>query len=178
MDIKYAILGFLSWQSLTGYDLKKLFVGSRFLYWSGNNNQIYRTLVELHRDGLVTSEVQPQENYPARKVYTISEKGQSELREWVLSSPELPQLRNRFLVQLAWADQLKSEELEELLAKYEYEVQMLLMMCEEEDRRGKQEPARTSREAYLWEMISENSMTFFERELAWVRRLREGLAAN
>ena len=42
MTIKYAILGLLSWKPFSGYDLKKIFVDSASLYWSGNNNQIYR----------------------------------------------------------------------------------------------------------------------------------------
>ena len=69
MSIKHAILGFLSWSPLTGYDLKKRFMGSTTLYWSGNNNQIYRSLVDLHQNGFVTKEVQQQEKLPARKIY-------------------------------------------------------------------------------------------------------------
>ena len=42
-------------------------------YWSGNNNQIYKTLVQLHADGLVESEVQQQENYPTRKEYRLTD---------------------------------------------------------------------------------------------------------
>jgi hypothetical protein len=33
MSIKYAILGFLSWQPYTGYELKKLFAESDTLSW-------------------------------------------------------------------------------------------------------------------------------------------------
>jgi DNA-binding PadR family transcriptional regulator len=178
MAIKYAILGFLSWRALSGYDLKKMFGDSIFLYWSGNNNQIYRTLVQLHKDGLVTSEIQHQASGPSRKVYTITEAGRSDLRAWVLSTPELPQLRNSFLVQLAWADQLKPDELAALLEKYEHEVHMQLLMCREQRRRNLLNPARTPRETYLWQMISENWITFYEAELAWIRKLQEEVTTN
>ena len=176
MTIKYAILGFLSWRSFSGYDLKKMFVDSVFIYWSGNNNQIYRTLVQLNKEGLVTSEVEHQESGPSRKIYTITDKGLSELREWVISSPELPQLRNSFLIQLAWADQLEPEGLDTLLEKYEYEVQMQSLMYQEHKRRNRINPARTRRENYLWEMISDNCIGFYEHELAWVRKLRQELS--
>ncbi len=92
MDIKYAILGFLSWKPFTGYELKKVITEAEGFYWSGNNNQIYTSLVELHKEGLVINEVQHQERYPSRKVYSITKEGLSALRKWVLSSPELPQL--------------------------------------------------------------------------------------
>lgn len=175
MSIKYAILGFLSWTPLTGYELKKLFVESTMLPWSGNNNQIYKTLVELHHDVLVTLEVQHQDSHPSRKIYTITDKGRSELRDWVLSSPEPPQLRNSFLIQLAWADQLESGELDTLLERYEAEVSTQLSMAREQQQRQTHSPQRTTREAYLWQMIAENQIAFYESELAWVRRLRREL---
>jgi PadR family transcriptional regulator AphA len=176
MDIKYAILGFLSWQPFSGYDLKKMISGSAGFYWSGNNNQIYTSLVQLLKDGLVTHKVQQQEHLPARKIYTITDPGLAELRQWVSSSPEVPQLRNFFLAQLAWADRLKPEELDGLLGKYEYEIEMQYLMQKEQYRRGTCiNPARTPRESYLWEKISENLVNFYQSELAWVRQIRKDL---
>jgi PadR family transcriptional regulator AphA len=177
MSIKHAILGFLSWRSLTGYDLKKLFADSEFFYWSGNSNQIYRTLVQLHKEGLVTREVEQQESYPDRKVYTITEAGQAALRAWAGSAPELPELRHAFLVQLAWADPLCPEELDALLKTYEDQVRAQLLICREQERRGAIDPARTPRESYLWRMMASNWIGFYEHELSWVRGLRGGLAA-
>jgi PadR family transcriptional regulator AphA len=178
VSIKYAILGYLSWRSLSGYDLKKLIADSVAFHWTGNNSQIYTTLVELHRAGLVTQELQPQEHYPTRKVYTVTDSGLADLRAWLLTSPELPQLRHAFLTQLAWADGLGAQELDELLAKYEAEVQMQLLMSREQERRGGVRPARTPREVYLWRMLSENRISFYEHELTWVQRVRRELASG
>jgi PadR family transcriptional regulator AphA len=177
MSIKHAILGFLSWRSLTGYDLKKLFADSEFFYWSGNSNQIYRTLVQLHKEGLVTREVEQQESYPDRKVYTITEAGQAALRAWAGSAPELPELRHAFLVQLAWADPLCPEELDALLKTYEDKVCVQLLICQEQERRREIDPARTEREAHLWRAVAGNWIGFYEHELSWARELRGGLAA-
>jgi DNA-binding PadR family transcriptional regulator len=57
VSIKYAILGLLSSKPSTGYEMKKVFEESSVMYWSGNNNQIYKSLVELLNEGLVTSEI-------------------------------------------------------------------------------------------------------------------------
>jgi DNA-binding PadR family transcriptional regulator len=178
MSIKYAILGLLSWRPLSGYDLKKIIADSMVLYWSGNNNQIYKTLVQLHADGLVESDVQEQENYPARKEYTITTAGAAALREWALSTPEPAQFRSTFLIQLAWAHQLDDAELDELLARYEHEVNMQLLMLQEQERRGVLNPARTRREEYLWREISSYFTTAYVNELAWVRSLRQGIGAT
>lgn len=176
MTIQYAILGFLSWRPLSGYDLKKLIADSQAFYWSGNNNQIYKTLVQLHAEGLVESEVQQQENYPARKEYRLTERGAAALRQWVLSAPELPQFRSTFLVQLAWADLLDAAELEDLLARYEHMVEMQVLILQERERRGNLNPARTPREAHLWRAIGSYFVTAYADELAWVRKLRKELS--
>ncbi|HMN60475.1 MAG TPA: PadR family transcriptional regulator [Anaerolinea sp.] len=185
MTIEYAILGLLSLRPMTGYDIKKVFAGTAALYWSDNNNQIYRTLLNLHRDQLLEREIQPQENYPARKVYRISEKGREELRAWAGSRPELPQLKQAFLIQLAWADLLSQEELEHLLDTYEEEVQTQWFLCQAERQPATSgaaretylqvSRARTEREKYLWEMIQENWIDYFAHELEWVRKVRSGL---
>lgn len=172
MSIKCAMLGFLSWMPMSGYDIKKLFVDSETLYWSGNNNQIYKTLVELHEEELVTKEVQYQEDHPPRKIYTITDKGRQVLKQWVLSKPELPQIKGSFLVQLAWADQLQTSELDGLLRQYEEEAQVELLMLRERQQRQPIAPNRTERETYLWRMITENRILFYENELNWVQQVR------
>ncbi|HEX2996337.1 MAG TPA: hypothetical protein VHP14_16040 [Anaerolineales bacterium] len=120
--------------------------------------------------------------------YRVTTEGQAELKTWLLSEPESPQLKNTFLAQLAWADQLSSEELNTLLDKYEAEVQMQVSMLQTQARQKNIEPsgkardayinaaqARTPREAILWTMIQENWTSFYENELKWVRRLRKQL---
>jgi PadR family transcriptional regulator, regulatory protein AphA len=185
MSIEFAILGLLSWRSLTGYDIKKMFAGSTALYWSGNNNQIYTALVKLHEEGLVSRETEMQEDNPPRKIYTITAKGQEELKKWLFTTPEPPQLKNSFLIQLAWTDLLNPQELDTLLGKYEAEMNMQLSMLQVQEKQGNVSPsgttrdayinaalARTPREALLWSMIQENWISFYQNELNWVRKLR------
>ena len=173
MSIKYAILGLLSWKPSTGYDLKKVFEESSIMYWSGNNNQIYKALIQLLDEGLVTNEVLHQESTPSKKLYTVTSEGNAALKEWVLSTPELPEFKNTFLVQLAWAEQLNSEELDDLLSRYENEVNIQLLMQQEKARRGIDSPKRTIRELYLWDMITENIISSYKNELDWIRKVRK-----
>ena len=188
MSIEYAILGLLSSRPLTGYDIKKMFEGSAVLYWSGNNNQIYTTLVKLHEKEWVSREIELQEDHPPRKIYTITAQGQAELKKWLLTEPEPPQLKHPFLVQLAWADQLSQDALDALLEKYEAEMQMQLSMLQVQAQQGNISSAGTPRDAYLnaalartpretllWGMIQENWISFYENELNWVRKLRKQL---
>jgi PadR family transcriptional regulator, regulatory protein AphA len=178
MSINYAILGILSCKSLTGYDLKKIIQESPFMYWSGNNNQIYKSLVELLKEGLVTNEVHHQESSPSKKIYTITKEGLAKLKEWVLSSPEPPEFKKMFLIQLAWSDQLNSEELNTLLSKYENEIRIQMLMQQEKKHRAAFSPERTSREVHLWDLIYDNIISSYENELNWIQKVREEVCSN
>jgi len=178
MDIQFAILGLLSWKPLSGYDLKKIIADSELFYWSGNNNQIYNSLVELHRQGLVSQEIQLQESLPAKKVYTITGSGRAKLRAGLLSAPELPEIRNSFLIQLAWTDELSGDELDALLARYAEEISVQLRMRTALLTRPSTAPNRTPRERLLWDRIEQNQVNMVRQELEWVNRLREDLRAQ
>lgn len=175
MSISYAILGYLSWQPYTGYELKKIFEESTTMYWSGNNNQIYKALLQLQQEGYVTNETVHQEGSPSKKIYTITTEGVEHLKSWVKSSPEAPEVKKTFLVQLAWSDLLNNQELQELLNQYEYEVKMQLVMHQEKQRRGADAPARTPREKLLWNLISDNLINSYQAELDWVAKAKEAL---
>ncbi len=146
--------------------------------WSGNNNQIYKALVEILEEGFVTHEVRHQESSPSKKIYTITEEGLAELREWVLSSPEPPEFKKTFLIQLAWADQLSACELDAMLSEYENELKAQMLMQNEKQRRGLFSPARSARELYLWDMIYENIISSYENELDWLKKLRAGINSD
>lgn len=175
MTIQYAILGLLSWKSFSGYELKKLFSNSSLFYWSGNNNQIYVTLLNLSKEKLVTQEVHQQENLPAKKIYTITQKGLEELKRWTLLVPELPEIRNAFLIKLAGAYLLSNDELVDLIQRYEEELYTALLMEREKAKRNIEHPNRNKREMYIWHMINQNFESFYENELKWLTLVKKGL---
>lgn len=176
MIIDYAILGLLSWKPLTGYDVKRVMQDSPFLYWSGNNNQIYKALMKLLENGFVTNEIQYQESAPNKKIYSITESGMAELIRWVMSEePEAPEFKKTFLIQLSWAGRLEPEKVDELLTRYEKIMTQQLAMRKEEKRREKNFPNRSEQEHFVWEMLYENFVMTCEAELRWIQQFREGL---
>lgn len=179
MDLRETILGLLGWKSASGYDLKRIISQSEIFYWSGNNNQIYKSLLELQKDGLVTNEVQVQEKLPAKKIYSITELGWKELRKSLRAEPELPEVHKEFLIQLAWAEPLSDNEILDLLGKYEEDIANRLKIhqaqAKAQDAKNENSPARSQRERYLWKRIAENLVDTDQAELDWVRQTREGL---
>lgn len=47
MALNHVILGLLNREPATGYELKKIIQNTLFMYWSGNNNQIYKACAAL-----------------------------------------------------------------------------------------------------------------------------------
>lgn len=176
MAIEHAILGMLSWKSMTGYEMKHLIENSSSMYWSGNNNQIYKALVQLLNAGLVTNVVEQQESLPAKKIYTVTPEGLAALRAWILSQPEAPDVKKSFLIQLSWADLLTDEELAQIVDQYEKEVELQFMIEREKQRRDEVSPNRTPREKILWEMIRDNLLSAYQNEIEWIQRVKSALS--
>ena len=85
MSLRYAILGLLTFEPMSGYTLKTRFFDRSIRYfWPADQAQIYRSLQALEDDGAVTSETLENESRPNSKLYTISEKGEQELRDWLV----------------------------------------------------------------------------------------------
>jgi len=171
MELRSVILGLLSWKPSSGYDLKRAISDSDIFYWSGNNNQIYKSLLELHKEGLVTYQVQSQEHLPAKKIYSITEQGLDELRRDLLSAPDLPEVHKDFSIRLAWAESLSDEEILALLEKYESAVADRLLLYQAQAARGSGWPDRSERERYFWKRISENLIASYQAELDWVHQM-------
>ena len=84
MSLQFALLGFLNYQPMTGYELKQFMDVSTSNFWHAKQSQIYITLKKLEEDGLVVSTVEAQDGRPDRRIYTITETGQTALQEWLL----------------------------------------------------------------------------------------------
>lgn len=117
MSLKHAILGFLSYKPLSGYDLKKYFDNSVRHFWPADQSQIYRTLAQLTAEGLVeraTDGEGPRDRYP----YQITATGLSELRQWLVASSPPQEERNPFLIKVFFAATLDREQALALIAEH------------------------------------------------------------
>jgi DNA-binding PadR family transcriptional regulator len=83
----YAILGLLSREDLSGYDLTRRMAGRVGYFWSARHSQIYPELAKLEDGGYVTHSVVEQTERPDKKVYEITAGGLDALREWITKPP-------------------------------------------------------------------------------------------
>ena len=96
----YVILGFLSHESMTGYDMKKRIDSSISYFWDVGYGQIYPTLKAMAEDGLVTSAVEANDRGPERILYSITDSGRSRLSEWLEAGGDKEYVRYEILLKL------------------------------------------------------------------------------
>ena len=91
--LKYAILGLLNSQPMTGYDIAKEFsVGARPFsnFWNATHGQIYPELAKLTKENLIVFEVIIQGKALEKKLYSITEAGKKDFMDWHTKDDPLP----------------------------------------------------------------------------------------
>jgi DNA-binding PadR family transcriptional regulator len=97
---KFAILGVLSIQPMSGYDVKQVIDRSISNFWREGYGQIYPILKQFANEGLATSHVERRRGKPDRYVYTLTERGWEALRRWLAEPAEYHPERNELLLKL------------------------------------------------------------------------------
>jgi PadR family transcriptional regulator AphA len=107
---KYIILGLLSHEALTGYDLRQIAERSIGNFWTDLSfGQIYPTLRALEKKGLVSKTIEIDEGRPLRKVYSITEDGREELRKWLLEPVDMEIFKLDILLKLYFGANVEIE---------------------------------------------------------------------
>ncbi len=115
MSLQHAILGFLSLQPFSGYDLKRVFDQTVGHFWVADQAQIYRTLARLADEGMIDVDPIEQEGKPDRNEHRLTQAGKVELDQWLATAHETQTSRRPFLLQLFFAGRLQTPEIRRLL---------------------------------------------------------------
>ena len=110
----YAVLGFLTWRPMSGYDLKQAIAGSVGNFWSESYGQIYPMLRRLAGEGWIARH--PDESPDgspvggadgrARQVYAIADAGREALRAWLRAPATDRPSRIELLLKLFFGDEV------------------------------------------------------------------------
>lgn len=116
MSLPHAILGFLHFAPMTGYDLKtEAFDRTVAHFWPAVQQQIYRELEKMATAGWVTSTIEVQTSKPNRRVYAVTDTGRAEFTHWLGVYQPPPPHREAFLIQIFFAAQLTEGQILSLL---------------------------------------------------------------
>ena len=180
MSLEHAILGFLNYKPLSGYDLKKVFDTSVRHFWPADQSQIYRTLAGLAAKGWAEVELIRQEARPDRKVYHITPAGRTELRRWLTAPVPAEEPRSANLVQVFFSGLLSDEEVLAALERGAAQLRGLLEVYAQVP--GQAAPyyalAGSPRDTFYWMLTLECGLANARAQLSWIEsviaRLREG----
>jgi PadR family transcriptional regulator AphA len=109
-----AILGFLSLQPRSGYEIRAAAQRSAGLIWGVNDGQLYPQLHDLNERGLIEPAGEP-EGPKSRQRWRLTDDGRSALHEWLRAPAATTVLRDEGLMKLLFVDQVGFDVARELL---------------------------------------------------------------
>lgn len=98
------ILGLLSHEDLTGYEIKKRMDTSLKYFWGGSYGSIYPTLSDLVIRGLAVKRDEA-ESKRSKMIYSITDEGRVYLRNWLQVPAEKDELRYETLLKLFFGNE-------------------------------------------------------------------------
>src|SRR5262245_22506428 len=96
--LKYAILGFLNYRPMTGYDIEQWMEASTGHFWYARISQVYTTVKQMESKEFWASQVERQEGKPDRRVYTITQAGRDDLLQWLGETIVEPEIKKDTLL--------------------------------------------------------------------------------
>ncbi len=180
MSLQFAILGFLNYRPLSGYDLKKVFDSSVRHFWPADQSQIYRTLARLGEQGYVEHETIPGLEHPDRKEYRITNAGREALREWLLAPLPSQDVRIAALIQVFFAGQLADEQVRALFERLAAEARAALTAYDQVPQRAEDDvqAAGLQREHFFWQATLEYGRLSTQADLAWIETILARIEAG
>lgn len=100
MALAHTILTVLSERPSSGYDISKRFEETVSCYWKASQQQIYRELGKMEKQGWVDFDLVPQTGKPDKKIYAITAAGRQELERWYPEPTEPAPIREDLLVKV------------------------------------------------------------------------------
>lgn len=176
MLLRYAILGLLDGQELHGYRIKTAFEEQIGPFWSLNFGQIYQTLKDLKRHGLVECRFDPGGGHIGRWLYTATAKGRRALDTWLKRSPRHPQpIRDEIFIRLLVLDRKEIAPCLVQLANQEHVYREYLTRLTA--HRRSLEPLVTE-ERLLNSLAADAALFHAEAHLKWLDHCRETLTSR
>jgi PadR family transcriptional regulator, regulatory protein AphA len=96
----FAILGLLSIEPMSGYDIRRNLDESLSHFWSESYGQIYPSLKRLEATGLIAPVKQAASGSRRKRLFTLTSKGRATLRSWLAEAPKPQPPRNELMLKI------------------------------------------------------------------------------
>ncbi len=158
---------------MTGYELKQAIDTSTSFFWHAHHSQIYTTLRQMEKEGLVLSVFKHVDDALRRRVYTLTDDGKKALNTWLeIPMTEVSQVKEDFLVRMFFSarrdpdqvlDELKEQKrLHQDIQKGYQHIQDCLPHCGHPKFEG------IEREQKFWNLTLEMGFLYEKMYLEWL----------
>ena len=96
---RYAILGMLSIEPMSGYDIRKTIKDSTQYFWNESNGQLYPTLAKLVEEKQIIAKIKG-EGDRGKTIYKITSVGRTNLKAWLHKDVEQYTVRDELLLKV------------------------------------------------------------------------------
>lgn len=131
----YVILGLLSEESLSGYEIKK-YIDIRFsFFWNESYGQLYPALKSLERKGWIVSHASEDKTKREKTIYAITSLGREELKAWLSEPVEKESIRFEILLKMYFSSLIDEDVMLEHIQTFQKnhaQQLMILNMFEKE----------------------------------------------
>lgn len=160
-----ALLGLLTIEPMSGYELRQIVRQSIGHMWSESYGQIYPNLKRLAAEGLITGRTEKHKGKPDKHTYSITAKGRERLKQWLALPPQPEVPRNELLLKIFFGAQTSPQILMGYLEKMLEEHRALL----EKFRRVEREEIDKSQypDAPFWRMSARFGQLELEAHVKW-----------
>lgn len=165
----YVILGMVSREARSGYEIKAAVDGSTRFFWAASYGQIYPELKRLSEAGLVEGVDAPR-GERKRTVYAITDAGMAALKEWLRQPPQTAEMREEGLLKLFFSGVLPPlDAVETLRAMHEQRRELAERLRGMESEASEKDPFSL--------MVLQGGIEFNEWFADWCARMEERLLA-
>jgi DNA-binding PadR family transcriptional regulator len=173
---RYAILGMLFDQPLSGYELRKRMLSSTTYFWNETDASVYPMLRILEEEGMVTAKTEFV-GKRARKVFTITQAGKDDVTAWLALPAEQEHPRSELLLKLFFGafvcKEITIKQLEQRLQQCQ-ETQKTFKTIENEIAQAPD----THPQKLFWELSVRRGTIDVEATITWLNECLERLKRN
>ncbi len=165
---RYAVLGMLSFEAKSGYDIKKDIESHLSVFWNESYGQIYRVLKQLEKEKLVIKKHLSQKRRPSKDVYSITDKGLMVLRQYLSEPPDKLVVRDELMLKFVLGHNVSSGKNIKLL---EHEIKTLEKKLSEVNDQIKNYPElfKDKNENVNLSMMIKLGIQFYKTKIKWCK---------
>lgn len=166
--MQFVILGLLSHEPMTGYEMKKRMDTTMSLFWSGSYGSIYPTLQRLKDNGSIESDEQA-ENGRDKIVYSITKLGREQLQQWLREPATKDELRYETLLKMFFGSEVGEDDTLKHIQAFEDKMTHMLpkLKSSVEILESDEEPAH---EYYMLTALF--GVKIYEASLEWCQEIK------